>query len=400
MPITRLTGLFFAITAAVWAGERTGTLNRKLDLAPGDTRVVAWPTQPCPGMPFPFSPGDKLYQGSLELRRLEGDNIKVSAVESPAGAVRLYLDLNGNGKLDPGESFRFQPTRHDPDYELEAAVEVPLKTGPFRSYKIRFLIPRRGKEGMCSGYARAVFAQYEPLVTGQVNLDGRPLRVAWYYSAAKGEVAWRQGLDANLDGHIDFEWRSPENDFWESAQPPVFRVGQRYFLTDSIDLAAGSFRLIERPASDYTRVELVEGGSFPQFTFVDFEGLEHSSREYRGRWLLIHYWEYPCTPCFMDFPFLRRAWDGLRPRGLEILGVDGNEFGPEDLRVAKENGAVWPQARGASLQDLTKRMRIAAWPTLLLLDPEGRIAVVDREPGNLLRGEQLLRTLQARLPLR
>jgi hypothetical protein len=102
----------------------------------------------------------------------------------------------------------------------------------------------------------------------------------------------------------------------------------------------------------------------------------------------------------MDFPFLRRAWDGLRPRGLEILGVDGNEFGPEDLRVAKENGAVWPQARGASLQDLTKRMRIAAWPTLLLLDPEGRIAVVDREPGNLLRGEQLLRTLQARLPLR
>jgi hypothetical protein len=49
--------------------------------------------------------------------------------------------------------------------------------------------------------------------------------------------------------------------------------------------------------------------------------------------------------------------------------------------------------------DLTHRLRIAASPTLLLLDPEGRIAVVDRWPSDLLRGEQLLRTLQAKLPL-
>ncbi len=397
MPVTRPAVLFFASAALVWAGEWTGTLNRKLDRAP-DTRVVGWPTAPCTGLPFPCSPADKLYQGFLELRRFDGDKIRVSAVEPPAGPIRLYVDLNGDGRLDAGESFRFRPARHDPRWEQEATVEVPLKAGPFRSFKVRFLIPRRGKEDMCSGYQRAVLAESEPLVTGQVRLEGRKLRVAWYYSAERGEVTFREGLDANLDGRIDFDWSSPENDFY-GPLPPVFRVGQRYYRTENVDPAAGRFRLVERPAKEYDRIELVEGQVLQKFTFVDFEGAKHTSREYLGRWLLIHYWEYPCTPCFADFPAIRRAWEGLRPRGLEILGVNPQPFGPGAIQAASENRAVWPQARGESLEDLTHRLRISASPTLFLLDPEGRIAVVDRWPSNLLRGEQLLRTLQAKLPL-
>jgi len=389
--------LLFAAAALAWGGEWTGTLNPKLDRAP-DTAVVAWPSRPSAGLPFPCSPSDKLYQGFLALRRFEGDKIRVSAVEPPAGDIRLYVDLNGNGRIDPGESFVFRPTRHDPHYEREATVEVPLTTGPFHSFKVRFLVPRRGKEDMCSGYQRVVYAQSEPLVTGQVHLEGRKLRVAWYYSTATGEVAWREGLDANLDGRIDFGWTSPENDFYNPG-PPVFRIGKRYFRTERVNLAAGSFQLVECPASEYTRIELVEGQVLPEFDFVDFEGARHSSREYLGRWLLVHYWEYPCTPCFADFPDLRRAWDGLRFRGLEILGINSQPFSPEAVRLAQENHAVWPQARGDSMEDFTHRLRISAMPTVFLLDPEGRIALVNGSHGEFLRGEELLRTLQEKLPL-
>jgi len=385
--------LLIAAGTCVSAGEWTGKLDRKLSRAP-DTDYLLWQSPPPPDLP----PGYTLYEGFLKLRRFEGDGINVSAIESPTGSVELYVDLNGNCKFDRGESFRFHRLKHDPNYEQEAIVKIHLNKGPFQSYKIRFVIPKRGKEGACAHDQRVIFVQSEPLVTGHARLGRRKLRVAWYYSLKDAGVAWRQGMDANLDGHIDFGWTSPENDFYQAAAPPVFRVGQRYVQADRVDVVARKFRLIERPAGEYTRIELMEGNTFPVFAFQDFQGAQHNTREYRGHWLLIHYWEYPCTPCYAGFPYIRKAWEQMRARKLEVLGICPQPFGSAALQAASDHGAIWTQARGESFADITRRARISAMPTLILLDPEGRIAVVDRSPTNLLRGDQLLQTLDDLLP--
>jgi hypothetical protein len=349
-------------------------------------------------MPFPYSPGEELYEGLLRLGGSEQDWMHVSAVEGPGHPIWLYVDLNRSGTLDKGETFRFRRLKHDPRYEQEVKVDVPLQKGPFRSFEIRFVIPRRGMESVCEGFERAVLAEDQAVVMGETLLDGRKLRAAWYYSPADGTVRpeSRQGVDSNFDGRVNFEATSPESDFGES---PIFRIGDRYFSTGHVDLAAGTFKLRERGAGEYTRIEMVEGTRLPEFTFQDFDGVNHPSSEYRGRWLLIHFWEYPCSPCFADFPYLRQAWDRLHSRGLEILGIDGDVFSPEALKAAQEQRAVWPQARGESLSYFKGRLRLWGVPTSFLVDPQGRIAVVNRWPVNVLRGEELLRTLHATLPL-
>lgn len=396
MPALRLGMVLLVVPLAGWAQEFTGELELRLERTIGAT-LVASKTKPWPDMRFPYSPGEELYDGVLEIGRTPDDRISVSATEKPGKEARLFLDLNGNHHLDEGETFQFRRLANDPAYEQEVRVEIPLSRGPYRTFEMRFLIPRRGKETICSGFQRAILVEAEPVVVGHVLVEGRELRAAWYYSLAEGEVKpdWRQGIDSNFDGHVDFSPTSPESDYGPS---PVFRVGDRYFSTDTVDLTAGTFQLRERAGRDYTRIELVEGTRLPAFAFDDFEGLHHSSDEYRGRWLLIHFWETPCSPCFQDFPFLRQAWDSLRPRGLEILGVYGQPFDSKAAEAALKHGAAWTLATGDSLGTWKDRLRIYAWPTIFLVDPQGRIVVVSTWPEDVLRSERLVKTLQETLP--
>jgi hypothetical protein len=395
MPTLRFVIVLLVVPLASWTREFTGELELKLERTSGGT-LVASKTKPWPDMPFPYSPGEELYNGVLEIGRTPADRISVSATEKPGNEAHLFLDLNGNHHLDAGETFHFRRLANDPAYEQEALVEIPLSRGPYRTFEMRFLVPRRGKETICSSYQRAILVEAEPIVVGHVLLDGRELRAAWYYSLAEGDVKpdWRQGIDSNFDGSVDFSPTSPESDY---GSWPVFRVGDRYFSTDRVDLSAGTFLLRERAASDYTRIELVEGTPLPEFAFDDFEGTHHSSNEYHGRWLLIHFWETPCGPCFQDFPFLRQAWDGLRPRGLDILGVYGQPFESKAAEAARKHGAAWTQAVGDSLGTWKDRLRIYAWPTIFLVDPRGRIAVVSTWPDDVLRSERLVKTLDETL---
>lgn len=396
MSVHRLAILLLFVPLLGWAKDFIGELELKLERTSGAT-VVASKTRPWAVMPFPYESGEEVYDGILEIGRTENDRISVSAAERRGGEVRLYLDLNGNHHLDSGETFGFRRLDNDPAYEQEALVEIPLNRGPFRTFEMRFLIPRRGKETICSGFQRAILVEAEPVVVGHVMVEGRELRAAWYYSLAEGAVKpeWRQGIDSNFDGRVDFSPTSPESDYGPS---PIFRIGERYYSTGQVDLSAGTFVLSERAAGDYTRIELVEGTLLPDFTFDDFKGAHHSSEEYRGRWLLIHFWETPCDPCFEDFPFLRQAWDTLRLRGLEILGVYGQPLDSKAQDAARKHGAGWTQAIGDSLSEFKDRLRIYAWPTIFLIDPRGRIAVVSTWPEDVLRGERILRTLDATLP--
>jgi len=60
----------------------------------------------------------------------------------------------------------------------------------------------------------------------------------------------------------------------------------------------------------------------------------------------------------------------VRDRGLEILGINNDE----DLDAAKKlvavRGVTWPQATLDSIKD---RLKVNAFPTTILLDPDGKI---------------------------
>ena len=150
----------------------------------------------------------------------------------------------------------------------------------------------------------------------------------------------------------------------------------------------------ERAASEYTLIEVRQGSPLDDFSFTDFDGKTRKLSEFRGKHVLLDFWGSWCKPCVEDVPMMKEAYDRYRERGFEIVGIDF-EMGNSSEKVRpflKEKDVRWVNGTPESVRALVEdRFRISAFPTLLLLDPQG---VVIEARSAQLRGKRLMETLE------
>jgi thiol-disulfide isomerase/thioredoxin len=158
----------------------------------------------------------------------------------------------------------------------------------------------------------------------------------------------------------------------------------------------------EHQAKDYKRTEFAIGKELPDFSFVDLNGKKRKFSEFRGKYVLLDFWGFWCPPCRDELPYLREAYKRYQSRGLEIVGMNTDDFTPESIKKAlSENGMTWTQARHDSFMELKDfQFRIESFPTTFLVAPDGKVLSMSRhqrgEPD--LRGKDLLTTLDEILP--
>jgi len=125
----------------------------------------------------------------------------------------------------------------------------------------------------------------------------------------------------------------------------------------------------------------------------------HHISGYRGRVLIIDFWEYTCINCIRDFGVLKRWYGKYHQYGLEVLGIHFGEFnigfdinnvraGAQRFRlpwpvVSDQEGSTW------------KAYKVEGWPTRFLIDPQGSIVMKAFGEGNNREMESRLRELLA-----
>jgi thiol-disulfide isomerase/thioredoxin len=140
------------------------------------------------------------------------------------------------------------------------------------------------------------------------------------------------------------------------------------------------------------------GVPVPDFAFVDFNGGHRRLSDYRGRYVLLDFWGVWCPNCRAEVPYLKDAYARFQSRGLEIIGMDYERGAThEDVRqYLFVNGVNWTFARADSVRDIIRhQFQIQAYPTLMLVDPNG--GLVDTSSSSL-RGARLAKTLDKLLP--
>src|SRR5215213_2886371 len=118
-----------------------------------------------------------------------------------------------------------------------------------------------------------------------------------------------------------------------------------------------------------------------------------------GRVVLIEFWTFACYNCRNTLPTVKK-WDAqYRDKGLTIIGVHTPESDLEsnlnDLRrEVAELGIKYPVVTDNDYSTW-KAYRVEAWPTLFLLDKQGRVRWVRVGEGAYDETEQVIKKLLA-----
>lgn len=352
----------------------------------------------------PLDEGVTVTAGRLYHPPTDKSSILTLLVESEDALPVLYADLNLDGVMGANERFELSHGEGDDDnpYIWQTTLNLPTSGQPFATFPIFVQYWKEVRWDDMQEGERFVMQSKTAFARGQVDIAGKRTLVQFGYdpktkkaSAINGVV----GIDSDGDGAIDMSRFSPEA-AEAHEEEVVFRVGDHYVSTKKVDVEKNLIVLRSHPASDYKRVELRVGGALPDFQFTDFKGKKRQLSEFKGKYVLIDFWGLWCGPCRRELPYLRTAYSRFQARNFEILGMNTDE--PEVVAQVKaqfeKQGLTWTQATRESIRDILKNFRIHAFPSTLLIDPEGKIVSLSQKNQPSLRGADLLKSLDRLLP--
>lgn len=118
-------------------------------------------------------------------------------------------------------------------------------------------------------------------------------------------------------------------------------------------------------------VEVGSDGSAPDFALTDTDGRPVSLSEFRGRKVVLNFWESWCGPCKAELPGLNRF--ARKHPDVEVLGLASESGDLAALERSKsELGIEFRVVRSTSA--VRRKYGVRKVPTTFLIDEEGRVA--------------------------
>ncbi len=113
-------------------------------------------------------------------------------------------------------------------------------------------------------------------------------------------------------------------------------------------------------------------GPAPEFVLPLLGGGEVELAKLRGKTVILDFWATWCAPCEVQMPILDALWREQGDGRLMVVGISVDTDPPATVaRWVEERGIGYPIAVGD--QELAMRYGILGFPSLVFIDPEGRI---------------------------
>lgn len=110
------------------------------------------------------------------------------------------------------------------------------------------------------------------------------------------------------------------------------------------------------------------------------EGKPFSSKDWKGKVILVDFWATWCPPCREEIPETIKLYRDYKPEGLEIIGISSDNDKRELTEFVKSNaGMTWPHlfAGARGWHPLTKKYGVTGIPTYFMIDRNGLLRSTD-----------------------
>jgi len=118
----------------------------------------------------------------------------------------------------------------------------------------------------------------------------------------------------------------------------------------------------------------LSGKDAADFKFRSLDGKEFSLQALRGKVVLLDFWATWCGPCRKDMPALERIYSEFGDRGLVMLGMNVGEDREAVSKFLAANKLSYPIVLAGQMEML-ESYSVTAFPTVVLIDREGKIAL-------------------------
>jgi thiol-disulfide isomerase/thioredoxin len=123
-------------------------------------------------------------------------------------------------------------------------------------------------------------------------------------------------------------------------------------------------------------------------------GEEFSIESLRGKYVLVNVWATFSPPCVQEYPYIRKIYDTYQDSGFEVVGICLDTDRDVMLKFIRDNQMPWVNLYDADqpgTHPVTTKYGIASFPTMILLDREGK--VLSLETRGLILGNALAKLL-------
>jgi thiol-disulfide isomerase/thioredoxin len=164
--------------------------------------------------------------------------------------------------------------------------------------------------------------------------------------------------------------------------------------------ATGFTKVLLSPFGSSAEYKSSESAAAPELASGEWINSEPLKlKDLRGRVVLVEFWTFGCINCRNTLPVITGWHDRYREKGLTVIGVHSPEFDAEK-NVESLRGQVaslgirYPVVTDNDYQTWNA-YKVEAWPTVFLLDKQGRIRWMRVGEGNYDETERLIQKLLA-----
>lgn len=132
------------------------------------------------------------------------------------------------------------------------------------------------------------------------------------------------------------------------------------------------------------------GQKMPDFTFTD-HATKREMTLYKvlkeNKYVLLDFWASWCRPCRAEIPNIKTQYEKYSAKGFGVVSISADKKEADWLKALGEEKLPWLNDRDTDAKGIADLYKVQYYPTIYLLDTDGRVVEKD------IRGEKLAEKL-------